>query len=76
MKKQTKEELLKTLLSGKSPNQYKGRQVVILRNKVYILPNNDKEAAKLVNSLILKNPGVTPTITFVPKEGTYILILE
>jgi len=74
--KKGKEKILSTLLSGKAAKKYQGKQVVIFDQQVYILPENDKEAAKLVNSLIVKKPGITPTITFVPKQGTYILVIN
>ena len=74
--KKDKEKILSTLLSGKAAKKYQGKQVVIFDQQVYILPENDKEAAKLVNSLIVKKPGITPTITFVPKQGTYILVIN
>lgn len=72
MKQKDKEKILSLLLSGKAAKKYQGKQVLIFDQDVHILPNNDKEAAKLVNSSIAKKPGITPTITFMPKHGTYI----
>jgi hypothetical protein len=75
MRGKDKEEILSMLLSGKVAKKYRGKQVVIFDRQVFILPENDEKAAKFVNSLIAKKPGITPTITFVPKQGTYILVI-
>lgn len=65
------DKLLATLLSGKAPKKYEGKQVVVCAGQAYILPPNDRKAKKFLNRLITQNPGATPTITFVPKHGTY-----
>lgn len=75
MKRQD-EKLLTTLLSGKAAKKYEGKQVVIFQGEVYILPKDDKQANQFLNKLITKHPTITPTVTFVPKHGTYILILN
>lgn len=69
------EKLLTHLLSGKASKKYEGKQVVICDGKVYILPLDDKKSKEFLNKLISAHPKATPTITFVPKHGTYILIL-
>lgn len=69
----TKEDkILTNLLSGRTAKKYEGRQVVIVDEKVYVLPYDDKKSKEVLNKLMSKHPKSTPTITFVPKAGTYI----
>lgn len=75
MRKQN-EQIIANLLSGKAAKKFAGKQVVIFQDDVYILPRNDVKAKEFLNQLITKYPNTTPTITFVPKHGTYILILH
>lgn len=70
------EKILANLLSGKTAKKYEGKQVVICEGHVYVLPGDDKKAGDFFNRLIAKHPKSTPTITFVPRHGTYILVLE
>lgn len=70
------EKILTNLLSGKTAKKYEGKQVVISEGEVYILPKDDNKSKEALNELIAKHPKATPTITFVPKHGTYILILN
>lgn len=74
--KTQEEKIITNLLSGRTAKKYEGRQVVIMGGKVYILPYDDKKSKDVLNKLITKHPKATPTITFVPKHGTYILILN
>ena len=74
--KTQEDKILTNLLSGRSAKKYEGRQVVVVGGKIYILPYDDKKSKELLNNLISKHPKSTPTITFVPKHGTYILILN
>lgn len=67
------EKILAHLLSGKVAKKYEGKQVVICEGNVYILPEDDKKSKELLDKLITKHPKSTPTITFVPRHGTYIL---
>lgn len=67
-------KMLANLLSGKAAKKYEGKQVVIYGEEVYILPQDDKKSKDFFNKLIAQHPKVAPTITFVPKHGTYILI--
>lgn len=69
-------KILANLLSGKAAKKYEGKQVVIYGEKVYILPQDDNKSKDFFNKLITQHPKVTPTITFVPKHGTYILIVN
>lgn len=70
------EKILANLLSGKVSKKYEGRQVVIVEGEAYILPQDDSTSKKVLNKLIAKHPKATPTITFVPRHGTYILIVN
>jgi len=74
--KTQEEKIITSLLSGRTAKKYEGRQVVTMGGKVYILPYDDKKSKDVLNKLISKHPKATPTITFVPKHGTYILILN
>lgn len=74
--KTQEDKILTNLLSGKSAKKYEGRQVVIVEGKVYVLPYDDKKSKEVINKLISKHPKAIPTVTFVPKAGTYILILN
>lgn len=69
-------KILANLLSGKANKKYEGKQVVIYGEEVYILPQNDNKSKEFLNKLITKHPKATPTIAFVPKHGTYILIIN
>ena len=70
------EKILTILLSGKAAKKYEGKQVIILAGQVYILPDDDKKSQIVLNTLISKHPKSTPIITFVPRHGTYILIVK
>lgn len=70
------DKILTNLLSGKAAKRYEGKQVVIIGGEAHILPRSDKKSKETINSLINKYPNTTPTITFVPKHGTYILVLN
>ena len=70
------DKILTNLLSGKAGKKYEGKQVVIIGGEIYILPKDDKNSKEILNNLIAKHPKITPIITFVPKHGTYILILN
>ena len=63
------EKILTSLLSGKASKKYEGKQVVIFAGEIYVLPRNDDKSKEVLNQLIIKHPGVTPTVTFVPKHG-------
>jgi len=69
-------QTITNLLSGKMGKKYEGKQVVIVSGKVYILPDNDQKSAEFLNALVKKNPKATPTVAFVPKKGSYILVLQ
>lgn len=70
------QKIISTLLSDKVPRKYQGKQVVVCGGEVYVLPREDKKAGDFINRLVEKHPGSTPTITFVPKQGTYILLIQ
>ena len=71
-----RDQTITNLLAGKMGKKYEGKQVVIIGGEVYILPDNDQKSARFLNELVKKNPKSTPTIAFVPKKGSYILILQ
>ena len=70
------EKLLTNLLSGKAAKKYEGKHVVICGGQVFVLPRDDIKSKELLDKLIAEHPKITPTITFVPKHGTYILTLQ
>lgn len=56
--------------------QYEGKQVVVMGKEIHILSTKNKaQRAKLLISLVEKYPRQTPTIAFIPKQDTLILIL-
>lgn len=76
MKVNQDQKIISSLLEGKAPKKYEGKEVVVQNGEIYILPSDDKRASNLLNSLIKRNSGVVPTLVSVPKHGTYILIIH
>ena len=72
----TKDQIITSLLSGKMGKKYEGKQVVLFEGKVYVLPSDDLKSAKFLEELIKKYPKSTPTLAFVPKKGSYILLAK
>lgn len=73
MKRKTEERLIAE--AYKNP-KFKGKQIVVAGNEARILSTkNKKERIKLLTSLVKKYPQSIPTIAFIPKENTLILIL-
>lgn len=72
--KKTDKTVIAALLSGKGPKKYEGKEVVVLKGKVYLLPDDDQEAKEFFDNLIVKNPKATPTLVDVPTRDIYILI--
>lgn len=70
------EKIIQTLHSDKAPKKYQGKQVAVFRGKTYLLPEDDKKSGEFINKLLKEHPKSTPTITFAPKHGTYILIAK
>lgn len=70
------QKVIGTLLSDKAPKKYQGKQVIVLNGKVYLPPDDDKKAGEFLYRLIKQHPKLTPTLTFVPKPGMYILLLN
>ena len=54
--------------------RYRGKRVIILHGKVFPSPGGVTGFRKL-KSLLKRYPGETPTIVYVPKAETLILIL-
>lgn len=67
------EKIITAILSGRAARKYEGKEVVVCGGKIYPLPDNDNEAAEFFNKLIEEHPKITPTLTFVPRHGAYIL---
>lgn len=67
------EEIVSKLLSGTAEVQYQGKQVVVIGGDVFILPDDDREAAALVEDLEEQHPDEIPQVVFVPHAGTYVL---
>ena len=74
MESKKNKQLVDTLLSGAADEQFQGKQVVVIGGKTFILPENDTESARLVETLEKQYPGETPHLVFVPRPETYILI--
>ena len=52
---------------------FKGKHVIVINDKAYAT-NTGKEKTLLLNKLLKKYPKSTPTITYIPKVDTLILI--
>lgn len=66
----------KLILKASTNPKYKGKQVVVIDKEIYVLTTkNKRERAKLLTSLVKKHPTSTPTIAYIPKDNTLILIL-
>lgn len=63
------------ILKAISSPRYKGRHLVIIKNKVFSAQTG-QQAAKLFREITKKYPQEKPTITYVPKEETLILWLK
>lgn len=53
--------------------KYKGKHIIIINDKVYATKTG-KAKSVLLDKLLKKYPDKTPTITFIPKVDTLILI--
>lgn len=52
---------------------YRGKHIVILGGKVYATKTG-KAKTQLLNKLLKKYPDYTPTITYIPKVDSLILL--
>jgi len=75
MKKDIDKKILYQLLSGKKGKQYQGKQVIICAGDVFVVPGNRPAVDALMRKLAKNYPDITPTVTFVPKQATYILLV-
>lgn len=66
-------KLVEKLLSGGVKEKYQGKQVVLMDDHVYILPDDDHQAAALIEGLEKQYPNQTPHLITVPRPETYIL---
>jgi hypothetical protein len=53
--------------------KYKGKHVIIMGDKVYAT-RTGKAKSLLLDKLLKKYPDKTPTITYIPKVDTLILV--
>lgn len=53
--------------------RYRGKHVVVVRNKVFAAKTG-QEAAKIFRKVVKQYPRAKPTLTYVPKEEVLILI--
>lgn len=72
MAKKTKQNRLIMAVMGNST--YRGKHVVIMKNKVYAVRTGN-QVNVLLDRLEKKYPRAVPTITYVPKADTLILFL-
>ena len=56
-----------------SDSKYLGKHVIIMHGKIYAAKNG-KESSRLLEKLIKKYPSETPTVTYIPKSDSLILI--
>lgn len=64
---------LEVLLHKISQPQYKGKHIVFMGGKIY-QAKTGKGASKLVKGLTKKFPDQTPTLAYIPKTDSLILI--
>ena len=65
-----KEILVKKIYSNP---KYKGKHVVIVGGKIFST-RTGSAASKMLEKLLKKYPAKTPTLTYIPKAETLILI--
>lgn len=66
----------KLILEASSNPKYKGKQVVVVEKEIHVLTTKSrKERVRLLTSLVKKYPTSTPTIAYIPRDNTLILIL-
>ena len=69
MNKISKQTSLKVLSSPR----YRGKHLIIVKDKIFTAKTG-QEAARIFKEVIKKYPKEKPTITYVPKEGSLILV--
>ncbi len=62
--------LVDRLLSGNAEAKYQGKQVVLIGDQMAILPDDDQEAATLVEELEQQYPDQVPHLVSVPRPET------
>jgi len=65
------EQLVEKLLSGQAEEKYRGKQVVVIDERVFVLPEDDRESAALIEDLERQYPDQIPHLVFVPRSETY-----
>ena len=55
--------------------QYKGKHIIIIGGQVYATKTG-KAKSELLGKLLKKFPRETPTITYIPKVETLILLIQ
>lgn len=53
--------------------KYKGKHIIIMGNKIYATKTG-KAKTQLLNELLIKYPDEIPTITYIPKVESLILV--
>ena len=64
----------KPLLSALSSPKYRGRHLVIVKGKIFAAQTG-QAATKIFREVVKKYPKEKPTITYIPKDGSLILLL-
>lgn len=64
----------KSLLSALSNPKYRGRHLVIIKGKIFSAQTG-QAATKIFKEIVKKYPKEKPTITYIPKDGSLILLL-
>ena len=65
----SKQNSLKALSSSK----YRGKHLVMVKDKIFAAKTG-QEAARIFKEVIKEYPKEKPTIAYIPKEGSLILI--
>lgn len=72
MKRQAKTDIL--ISQAYRTPKYQGKHIIVIGGKIYATKTGAAEA-KLLDKLVNQYPKETPTILYVPKADTLILIL-
>lgn len=54
--------------------RYRGKHIIMVAGKIFAAKTSE-EASKIFDKVTQKYKGQSPTITYIPKEDTLILIL-
>lgn len=69
----TTDKIIEDLLSGAAGEEFQGKQVVVISETVYVLPEDDKKSAEMVERLEREHPGKIPHLVYVPQPEALVV---